>query len=132
LDLQKIFALYSCTTVEDESEFVVIVFGPDLQRHQFPPDGQGGLIRAGGFEAVRYRAGIAFELREFQEQQRQIAPIGAGFGLAAISRSSSIAAIYLFNENVEYPPTGEYNAELVKQLTPQMKAKIMNYGTPIQ
>jgi metallophosphoesterase (TIGR03768 family) len=28
-------------------------------------------------------------------------------------------------------PTGSYNAELVKQLSPEMKAKIQNYGTPI-
>ena len=29
-------------------------------------------------------------------------------------------------------PTGSYNAELVKQLSPVMKAKMQNYGTPIR
>jgi hypothetical protein len=28
-------------------------------------------------------------------------------------------------------PSGAYNAELVKQLTPEMQAKIQNYGQPI-
>jgi hypothetical protein len=28
-------------------------------------------------------------------------------------------------------PSGAYNAELVKQLTPEMQNKIKNYGTPI-
>jgi metallophosphoesterase (TIGR03768 family) len=30
------------------------------------------------------------------------------------------------------PATGTYNAELIKQLSPEMQTKIQNYGTPIQ
>lgn len=46
---------------------------------------------------------------------------------AAISRSYAIAAHQIFK--LPYPET--YNAELVKQLTPEMQAKIQNYGTTI-
>ena len=52
---------------------------------------------------------------------------------AAISRSYAIAAMQIFNINLELLPTGSvsYNAELVKQLSPEMQAKMKNYGTPI-
>lgn len=43
---------------------------------------------------------------------------------AAISRSYAVAAEELFQNPVDYLPTGSYNAELVKQLTPEMQAKI--------
>ena len=51
--------------------------------------------------------------------------------LAAISRSYGVAAQQIFNNPIVLLPTGSYNAELVKQLTPEMQAKIQNYGTPI-
>jgi metallophosphoesterase (TIGR03768 family) len=44
--------------------------------------------------------------------------------LAAISRSYAIAAQEIFKVKIDYPPTGSYNAELVKQLTPEMQAKL--------
>ena len=44
--------------------------------------------------------------------------------LAAISRSYGIAAQELFNNSISLLPTGSYNAELVKQLTPEMQAKL--------
>ena len=55
---------------------------------------------------------------------------------AAISRSYAVAAYEIFpNSPISSPaalkPTGSYNAELIKQLSPDMQAKIQNYGTPI-
>jgi metallophosphoesterase (TIGR03768 family) len=61
---------------------------------------------------------------------------------AAKSRKYAIAAeqivgadIYNFNPtgdpSIKPMPTGSYNAELVKQLSSAMKAKMQNYGTPI-
>ncbi|MCX6157932.1 MAG: TIGR03768 family metallophosphoesterase [Ignavibacteriae bacterium] len=47
---------------------------------------------------------------------------------AAISRSYGIAAFQIFKN----PPVYSYNAELVKQLTPEMQKKIQNCGTPIK
>ncbi|MFO7481768.1 hypothetical protein, partial [Oceanibaculum nanhaiense] len=51
--------------------------------------------------------------------------------LAATSRSYAVAADFLFNETVYLPPSGAYNAELIKQLSSEMQTKIQNYGTPI-
>ena len=52
---------------------------------------------------------------------------------AEISRSYSIAASQLFTAANSFPPVNTqshaYNAELFKQLTPTMQAKIQNYGT---
>lgn len=54
---------------------------------------------------------------------------------AAIARSYAIAdreIILPTPVNQFYlPPSGSYNAELVKQLSPEMQVKIQNYGTPI-
>jgi metallophosphoesterase (TIGR03768 family) len=50
---------------------------------------------------------------------------------AAKSRSYAIAAHEIFNTTVEPMPSGSYNAELVKPLSPEMQIKIQNYGTPI-
>ena len=44
--------------------------------------------------------------------------------LAAISRSYAIAAQQIFNNPLAVAPTGSYNAELVKQLTPEMQEKL--------
>lgn len=49
----------------------------------------------------------------------------------AKSRSYAIASHQLFNNYVDLLPTGSYNAELVKPLSPEMQVKIQNYGTPI-
>ena len=46
----------------------------------------------------------------------------------ALSRSYAIAAHQIFNDPKNLMPSGAYNAELVKQLTPQMQIKIQNYG----
>ena len=51
--------------------------------------------------------------------------------IAGMSRSYAIASHQIFNNSINYPPTGVYNAELVKQLTPAMQAKIQNYGNLI-
>jgi len=51
--------------------------------------------------------------------------------LAALSRSYAIAAHQIFNDTKTLMPSGSYNAELVKQLTPEMQAKIQSYGTPV-
>ena len=51
-------------------------------------------------------------------------PAVKGGSLAAISRSYGIAAQELFNNSIGLLPTGSYNAELVKQLTPEMQAKL--------
>ena len=50
---------------------------------------------------------------------------------AAISRSYAVAAQQIFKNDVPYIPTGSYNAELVKKLSPEMQAKIRNFGTPV-
>jgi hypothetical protein len=47
---------------------------------------------------------------------------------AEISRSYAIAAYEIFN----MPPVYSYNAELVKQLTPEMNKKIQKCGTPLK
>jgi len=47
---------------------------------------------------------------------------------AALSRTYALAAHQAFGMEL----MGPYNAELVKQLTPEMQAKIQNYGTPMQ
>ena len=52
--------------------------------------------------------------------------------LAALSRSYGVAAQQLFNNKLDPLPTGSYNAELVKQLSPEMQAKMQNYGSPIR
>jgi metallophosphoesterase (TIGR03768 family) len=51
--------------------------------------------------------------------------------LAAQSRSYAVAAQELFNNTMVYEPSGSYNAELVKQLSPEMQAKIRSWGTQI-
>jgi metallophosphoesterase (TIGR03768 family) len=48
--------------------------------------------------------------------------------LAATSRSYAIAAHKVFNSTIDLMPTGSYNAELVKQLSPEMQVKMQNYG----
>ena len=50
---------------------------------------------------------------------------------AAISRSYAVAAQQIFNNDISFPPTGVYNAELVKQLSPDMQLKIQHYGKTI-
>jgi len=50
---------------------------------------------------------------------------------AALSRSYAIAAHQIINDTKTLMPSGAYNAELVKQLTPEMQAKIQSYGTPL-
>ena len=57
-------------------------------------------------------------------------PIANPGSLPALSRTYAIAAYQLFNYQIPYVPSGAYNAELVKQLTPAMQTKIQNYGTP--
>jgi len=58
-------------------------------------------------------------------------PIANPGSLPALSRSYAVASYQLFNYQVPYMPSGAYNAELVKQLTPEMQNKIKNYGTPV-
>jgi hypothetical protein len=50
---------------------------------------------------------------------------------AAKSRSYAVATMQVFNGTIAPLPSGAYNAELVKQLTPEMQAKIQNYGIPV-
>jgi metallophosphoesterase (TIGR03768 family) len=54
--------------------------------------------------------------------------------LAAISRSYAIASNQIYGMSEAPQPTGSvsYNAELVKQLSPTMQAKIQNYGTAVK
>jgi metallophosphoesterase (TIGR03768 family) len=52
--------------------------------------------------------------------------------IAAQSRLYAVATQQIFNATITPMPSGSYNAELVKQLTPEMQAKIQNYGTPIK
>jgi metallophosphoesterase (TIGR03768 family) len=51
--------------------------------------------------------------------------------LAEISRFYAVASLQLFKNRLDILPFGAYNAELVKQLSPEMQVKIQNYGTPI-
>ena len=50
---------------------------------------------------------------------------------AALSRAYAIAAHQVFNITTDLPPSGAYNAELVKQLSPEMQNKIKGYGKQI-
>jgi hypothetical protein len=52
--------------------------------------------------------------------------------LAAKSRSYAIATHQIFNTTIGPMPSGSYNAELVKQLMPEMQVKIQSYGTPVR
>ncbi|MCX6303778.1 MAG: TIGR03768 family metallophosphoesterase [Bacteroidetes bacterium] len=58
-------------------------------------------------------------------------PIAPEGSLPALSRYYAVAAYQLFNYTVPYIPSGAYNAELLKLLTPVMQGKIQNYGTTI-
>ena len=51
---------------------------------------------------------------------------------AAKSRSYAIAAAAIFNAWPPYSPSGVYNAELLKKLTPEMQEKIRKCGTAIR
>ncbi|MCX5780073.1 MAG: TIGR03768 family metallophosphoesterase [Firmicutes bacterium] len=51
--------------------------------------------------------------------------------LAALSRDYAVGAQQLFKNPIGLLPTGSYDAELVKQLTPEMQAKLQNLGLPI-
>lgn len=51
--------------------------------------------------------------------------------IAGKSRSYGVAARQIFNTSLPYLPSASYNAELVKQLSPEMQKKIRNYGTPL-
>ncbi|MFZ3149487.1 MAG: TIGR03768 family metallophosphoesterase [Methanothrix sp.] len=44
--------------------------------------------------------------------------------LAAISRTYAVAAQQIFENEIGLQPTGSYNAELVKQLSPEMQSKL--------
>lgn len=55
---------------------------------------------------------------------RDVDPAVKDGSLAAISRSYGVAAEQLFKNPMPLQPTGSYNAELVKQLTPEMQTKI--------
>lgn len=50
---------------------------------------------------------------------------------AALSRSYAVATLQTFNSALVPGPSGSYNAELVKPLSPEMQVKIQNYGIPI-
>ena len=60
-----------------------------------------------------------------------VAPAVKEGSFAAISRSYAVATLQLFKYPLDIPPSGSYNAELVKQLSAEMQAKIQNYGSPI-
>jgi len=50
---------------------------------------------------------------------------------AELSRKYAVASQQIFKNKLDPMPTGSYNAELVKQLSPEMQAKLQNYGTQI-
>jgi metallophosphoesterase (TIGR03768 family) len=49
----------------------------------------------------------------------------------AKSRLYAVASLQIFNYTPVPMPSGSYNAELVKQLSPEMQVKIQKYGTPV-
>jgi hypothetical protein len=61
---------------------------------------------------------------------RDIDPAVADGSLAAKSRDYAVAINQLYKRTPNPLTTGPYNAELVKQLTPEMQTAIANYGTP--
>jgi metallophosphoesterase (TIGR03768 family) len=56
-------------------------------------------------------------------------PIAKAGSMAALSRDYAVASFQIFNYAVPYLPSGAYNAELYKQLSPEMQIIIQNYGT---
>jgi len=50
---------------------------------------------------------------------------------ATLSRSYAVATLQTFNSTALPAPSGSYNAELVKPLSPEMQEKIREYGTPV-
>lgn len=59
-------------------------------------------------------------------------PIAKEGSLVAKARSYAVAANQLFNIEQDPMPSGVANAELVLQLSPEMRAKLANLGTPIK
>lgn len=59
-------------------------------------------------------------------------PIAKDGSLIAKARSYAVAANQLFNIVPEPMPSGVVNAELILQLSPEMRAKLDNLGTPIK
>jgi metallophosphoesterase (TIGR03768 family) len=59
-------------------------------------------------------------------------PVMQEGSLPAQSRYYAVAAQQIFDVQKPYAPSFSYNAELVKQLSPEMLVKIQNYGTPIK
>ena len=59
-------------------------------------------------------------------------PIADPGSLPALSRYYAVASYQLFNYQITNGPSGAYNAELIKYLTPEMQAKIETYGTLIK
>ncbi len=51
---------------------------------------------------------------------------------AAMSRFYAVAAMQLYKTPAPYAPTCVYNAELIKQLSPEMQTKIQHYGKRIK
>jgi hypothetical protein len=54
-------------------------------------------------------------------------PIEEAGSLPALGRAYAIASCQILNSQTLYPPSGAYNAELVKQLTPKMQQKLRSY-----
>lgn len=59
-------------------------------------------------------------------------PIAKEGSLVAKARSYAVAANQLFNIEQDPMPSGVANAELILQLSPEMRAKLANLGTPIK
>ncbi len=56
-------------------------------------------------------------------------PLAQPGSLPALARMYAIASYQLFSYQISELPSGAYNAELLKQLTPEMQAKIQKTGT---
>jgi metallophosphoesterase (TIGR03768 family) len=54
-------------------------------------------------------------------------PIEEAGSLPALGRAYAIASCQILNSQTLYPPSGAYNAELVKQLSPKMQQKLRSY-----
>ena len=57
-----------------------------------------------------------------------IDPAVKAHSIASKSRHYAIGTMQIFKSPVSYLPSGAYNAELLKQLTPTMQKKIQKYG----
>jgi hypothetical protein len=107
----------------------------DLGAATNAPNGIGGATTGdpGGFNLGEASGGPAVQGRISLAYAKYLTAFVATH-YQNIDRSGygAVGAQQVFNNKLPFLPSGAYNAELVKQLSPEMQAKIQGCGTPLQ